>query len=389
MSQTPEKLTARQIRECFSRDYRQARDRFLQASRQQGAELQAVTHPERGAHGEPLTMDVAIWGERTAPVAMVLSSGLHGIEGFFGSAVQLALLKQREEKRWPQSIRLVLVHALNPWGFSHLRRSDEQNIDCNRNFLPPDFFQNRGGEAVAEGIYPELNALLNPQREPRFVDGFYFQAWRMLQRHGHARLSQAIAGGQYDFPQGLFFGGAAPSWTVQQVNTHWEDWIGSSERVLHFDLHTGLGRRGTGKCLINGQVSAADVAWLQSCLGEDAVEQMGKLSPAETPQNSAESVVPYVTRGDWGSWCQQRFGAERYLYGCLEFGTFPAIRILKNLRLENQAQHYSSPADPRRARSKRRLKRMFCPQGFGWKRKVVTEALQWMQAVREQASAGK
>jgi hypothetical protein len=31
-------------------------------------------------------------------------------------------------------VNVVALHALNPWGFSHLSRTDEANIDLNRNF---------------------------------------------------------------------------------------------------------------------------------------------------------------------------------------------------------------------------------------------------------------
>ena len=361
-------LTGPQIRRCFSRTYQQARERFVEATQQQRGSLLSLTHPERGALGEPLTLDVATWGDPSAPVTLVLSSGLHGIEGFFGSAVQLALLQQLATHPWPHAMRLVLVHALNPWGFSHLRRVDEQNIDCNRNFLLTDAPPVSSAELEARQLYAELNSFLNPERGPRFVDGFFLQAWKLLRRHGHSRLSQAIAAGQSDFPEGLFYSGHQPGWTVQQIEQHWPEWIGSAERIIHFDLHTGLGRRGQGACLLNADVSPEHLRLLQNALGAEHLEQPASAAaPPESASSdnsttddstAAPAVVPYQTRGDWGTWCLQRFGAERYCYGCLEFGTFPAIRVLKNLRLENQAQHFSSPAAPRRARCKRRLSRI-------------------------------
>ncbi len=60
--------------------------------------------------------------------------GLHGVEGFFGSAVQLACLEHWLSAEAP-SVKYVFLHGLNPYGFAWRRRFDENNVDPNRNFL--------------------------------------------------------------------------------------------------------------------------------------------------------------------------------------------------------------------------------------------------------------
>ncbi len=49
-----------------------------------------------------------------------MSSGLHGVEGYFGSAVQLAWLHGVRAGciRIPSGTAVVLVHAVNPHGFA-------------------------------------------------------------------------------------------------------------------------------------------------------------------------------------------------------------------------------------------------------------------------------
>ncbi len=65
----------------------------------------------------------------------IISSGTHGPEGFSGSACQLALLNDELSRRASErGIALLLIHAVNPFGFSHLKRTNEDNIDLNRNF---------------------------------------------------------------------------------------------------------------------------------------------------------------------------------------------------------------------------------------------------------------
>ena len=78
------------------------------------------------------TIDVAVLGSDAAP-AIVVSSGLHGVEGFLGSAIQLAMLEELKADT-AKNIRWVFIHAINPFGFAQIRRFNEDNVDLNRNF---------------------------------------------------------------------------------------------------------------------------------------------------------------------------------------------------------------------------------------------------------------
>src|SRR5215831_12834065 len=120
----------------FSSDYRTARERFLRAAEQRRAALTAYAIEPRGARGEELSVDVAYVGPRDPGVLLVVSSGLHGVEGFAGSAIQHQLLTaQLDGLALPRAAGLLLVHALNPFGFATLRRVNESNVDLHRNFL--------------------------------------------------------------------------------------------------------------------------------------------------------------------------------------------------------------------------------------------------------------
>src|SRR4051812_28497703 len=76
----------------FSPDYASARDRFRVAAASAGGRLEAHPIEARGRGGMELTVDAARLGPADADRLHVVSSGLHGVEGFFGSAVQLAWL---------------------------------------------------------------------------------------------------------------------------------------------------------------------------------------------------------------------------------------------------------------------------------------------------------
>ncbi len=53
---------------------------------------------------------------------VLITTGLHGVEGFVGSAMLDLFIKEYADKLDPESTGLKLVHALNPWGMANLRR---------------------------------------------------------------------------------------------------------------------------------------------------------------------------------------------------------------------------------------------------------------------------
>ncbi len=230
---------------AFSPDYVTARTRFRRAAARLGWELES--HPVAVAHpaGEELTIDVALSPGYASGRALVISCGLHGVEGFFGSAIQLGVLEQWAERGEPPA-RCVFLHGLNPYGFARLRRFNEDNVDPNRNFL-------LDGEAYggSPAGYAELNWLLNPEHPPRRWDAFAIRALLARARLGMPALKQAVVGGQFEFPRGIYFGGSGPSRTTRILTKHLGRWLEGCEDVVHLDFHSGLGRWGTYKLLID------------------------------------------------------------------------------------------------------------------------------------------
>ena len=123
------------ITKLFSSDYSEARVKFLAACDAASVPVEHFRNPETGPNGEPLYTDVAVLGPNDAERVLLLCSGTHGVEGFAGSAIQTGLLSEEITARLPDGVRLVMIHALNPFGFAHLRRVNEDNVDLNRNFV--------------------------------------------------------------------------------------------------------------------------------------------------------------------------------------------------------------------------------------------------------------
>ena len=115
---------------AFSGNFVQARQRFLAAAGDCGIATLAFPISAQGAQGEDLSMDVAVVGDKDPQNIILLTSGIHGVEGFLGSAVQTAWLQKVGSNQMPLGrTAVVLVHALNPYGFSWIRRANENNVD--------------------------------------------------------------------------------------------------------------------------------------------------------------------------------------------------------------------------------------------------------------------
>ena len=347
----------RHVREThFSTTYTQARHRFRHAAEAAGAAVHS--YPVNVRDRDDLTVDVAVIGPDTAP-AVVTSSAVHGIEGFFGSAVQLGLLDQLRQPPVEPRVRHVLIHGVNPYGFDRLRRFNEENVDLNRNFL-------RNGAAFngASDGYAHLNKFLNPESPPSRMDLFRLRAVWHICRHGLQPLKQAVAGGQYDYPKGIFFGGHRPSQSAQIVFEHCDAWIGKSEPVAHIDFHTGLGPFGTYKLLLEEEADEAAHAWYTETFGPEHVE------PADDPHATA-----YPVTGVFGAWLQDHFSDRTYRFVAAEFGTYSIIRVLEAVRSENRAHHFGAKESAIYQSAKAELLECFCPKDKRWRRQAVASGL--------------
>src|SRR5271156_1690440 len=112
----------KQVPAAFSRDFAEARKKFLAACAKVGIDPQSIEHPLTGPNGETLATDVALIGPSDAANLLVLISGTHGVEGLAGSGCQLAWLASADAAALPADTAVLLVHLINPWGCAWRRR---------------------------------------------------------------------------------------------------------------------------------------------------------------------------------------------------------------------------------------------------------------------------
>jgi len=344
---------------AFPPDYPTARTRFRAAATRLGWRQEAHPIAGTGPNGEELTIDAAISPHPDAGKVLVVSGGLHGAEGPFGSAVQLAALERFATSPPPAGVRYVFVHALNPWGYAHGRRVDADNVDPNRNFLLPGE-EYRGS---ADG-YHHFNTLLNPRSPPGRFDLFVPRAWLSVLRYGVPALRQALAGGQYDYPKGVFFGGHRPTATHLAMRDRLGGWLGPAADVVHLDFHTGLGKWAGYKLLLDAPVSARQLDRMDRWFGPGTHEED---DPAKTS---------YLPRGGFGPSCVAQKFAPEYLYMVAEFGTYGNIPMLAGMRAENRAAHWGKPGDRFTERARARLRELFVPPSPEWRKRVLAQGVE-------------
>lgn len=297
--------------------YAESRDWFLAAATDASARITTHPHPLTGPDGGTLAIDTAEWGPPGASEVTLVVSGTHGIEGFCGSALQSRWTTAHGDllrSGLPDDRRLVLVHALNPFGFAWSRRVNEENVDLNRNFVdwrvePP---HNDGYDALAELLVPGTWDAATQQRTSEALLGFAADL-------GVVGLQQAITAGQYRHPTGVFYGGDGPTWSNAWLTQWFAQRLRACERLCIIDLHSGLGAWGEGEYIVHHPS------------GHPAFERASALWPTVASSADGESVSVLLS-GDWLDHVESLVPNVEITSAALEFGTIDPISVLQALR---------------------------------------------------------
>ncbi len=351
------------MHEYFSTDYLSARQRFLTAAQGAGAELTTFRCPAKGPAGEELYTDVARLGASTAERILVVMSGVHGVEGFAGSAIQTSLMLQGVGRLLPTGLALLVIHAINPFGFAHLRRVNEDNVDLNRNFV--DFSQ----LPLLNAEYDRLANVIAPQKLGVMSDAAL--TWRLAGYrlcHGQAALQKAVTCGQYAYPAGLFYGGDQPTWSNRTLRAILAEHLDRAASVAVIDLHTGLGPRGYGEIIIGDPPGSTAFARARDWWGERVRSTAAGESVSShlngTVRNAFKEIVPETDLVAAG----------------LEFGTLPAMTVFRAMRVENWLYHQGSSGHPQAESITRAFLQAFSPDDLNWQREVLRQGREVVMA---------
>lgn len=349
MSQTPD---------GFAQRYLEAREKFLGAAEAARLSQHAHRHPMLGVDGEILAMDLALAGPADARSLLMVTSACHGVEGFCGSGVQVAMLRNAPllQEAAAAGVAILFVHALNPYGFSWWRRTTHENVDLNRNFV--DFHQ----PLPANPDYDELAHLIVPPTWPP-SETVRDTLDRFVAQHGFAKLQAIVSHGQFQHPQGLFFGGHDPTWSHQTLRHVLQEHGRRCQRLGWIDLHTGLGPAGHGELIFAGPDDAAAIARAKAWWG-----------PEVTSIYDGSSTSAKLTGMCWLAVAQECPQAH-YTGVALEFGTEPIETMLDALRADQWLENHPETDQATRRGIKQSMRDAFYTDTDHWKELVVDQGL--------------
>ncbi|WP_019565030.1 DUF2817 domain-containing protein [Agrobacterium sp. 10MFCol1.1] len=353
--------------ELYSVDYNLLRQRFLSAARRSNAALFEYKHPLHGPGGEHLFTDVAYLGERNASKKLVILSGTHGVEGQFGSACQAEWLAANNPLPLPPDTAVVMIHLINPWGTAWSRRVNEDNVDLNRNFVDWKRAVPRN-----ERYAPLHNAFVcaewdGPDRDR--ADQLLRDAKAAL--NGHAGIAAIIEAGQYDFPDGLFYGGNGPTWSNRTLNDILSTFVSGASDVVVFDLHTGAGPYGYPALLSVAEEDHAGLEWGRKTYGHAlAVVMTGK--GATTDTGIAATATGYVS----AAVCKS-LPESRVLPLVIECGTLEGPVVMDAVQADNWLHLFGNIESPLGQKIKKTLRTAFIPDDPEWQQNCLGTSLRY------------
>jgi hypothetical protein len=284
------------------------------------------------------------------------------VEGFCGSGVQLACLALAEFQQDLQgkSVAIMYLHALNPYGFSHISRCTQENIDLNRNFLgintlPPD---NHG--------YRMLHQLLVLRHWPPSE----FERESMLSALSELDMSAVKAmleRGQYHFPDGLFYGGQQACWSNGALREVLRTYCRERKTIAWIDIHSGLGEYGNCERAIFARQDSATVARANAWWNSTGDQNIASDEQGTSLSSVCDGLMYNVIYEECPS--------VEYAGITLEFGTVSLLEVLAALQAEQwKRSQRELPTSIRNAIDEQIMQAFFC-DALDWKLQVLQSSI--------------
>jgi hypothetical protein len=322
----------------FSETYLEAREKFRCAATALG-EIWHVKQQSLMVKDPDYTMDVAIVKGTGSKGVLIHTSGVHGVEGYCGSAIQTSLLHRFVYSGERPATTIVFVHAVNPYGMAHYRRFNENNVDLNRNALTPEGWEEvlaRDPNITGYEDFKDIFVAAEPPTRYFAYFEFWFRAAYLIARYGTRHMKAASVTATYQRENGIFFGGRElqPSHVI--LSKFLRDNFGHvpGEEVCWIDVHTGLGPKGADVLLCD----AGDFKKVQAAYpGADV--QCPDMDNADGSQAAGYELVRGVIKGGEGTFYQLPFKKSQghALIVTQEFGTYAPFIIARAMILENRA----------------------------------------------------
>ena len=300
---------------------------------------------------------------------IVLTTGVHGMEGFIGSVMLDVFFQEIYPTLNTKNTGVLVVANVNPYGMKYLRRYNENNVDLNRNFI----LDWENFDLASNQEYPKVKSFLQPEGKIGnglwHEVGFYLSLGKTAITDGAGTISDALLTGQYEYPQGVYYGGTGDQASTVYLKDVFSQCLDSEyENIVHMDIHSGYGPR-YNMVIFNSVFEAMTEAESQAAFGYDYIIA-----------HDSESF--YATTGDTTDFfyrLAEQKQADADLYStCFEFGTigdafFDTILSLKYTVDENRNHWYPTSNTTAQQIVHENYMELYYPTETAWREKTVAD----------------
>lgn len=317
-----------------------------------------------------LTLDYFYLPAKTKKKLVIITSGTHGPEGFAGSALQLQFLDKTISEIDQSTSGILLIHAHNPWGFKHVVRGTQNNVNLNRNYdLDASLFQTKNIS------YEKIKHLLELDGKAKsFSFPFVPLIGEMLFSKGVTlqSLTEAIGKGQYTSKKGINFGGRRFEPQVLFLTDLLNNVTPPYSQIFNIDLHTGLGEKGVLHIMSKDNMNQKSHAKFKRIFLDSEKEFYSHTPPG------AKGF--YEIKGDYSKLVSLINPQKEKViinitaeFGTVGKGLYGKVKTINALILENQGRFngYNSLEDEKKI--KRNYKEIFYPDDSDWEKDVLTK----------------
>jgi len=354
----------------FQESYVDCRSQFLDQANKIKADYAGVQITALKVESQvdsDLTIDYCyIPAQKSYERLLILTSAVHGVEGYVGSAIQQMFLNELVKEIDMDDMGVLIIHGINPYGFKYKRRVSENNVDLNRNCsTDPALYS-----SVNEG-YKALNIFLNQKTKVNLTrfDNIFFQvtAIQKIIKYGMSSLRQAVLQGQYQFEKGVYFGGKALEPPVLAVTPLIQKIAQPYKMVFDIDLHTGYGANGTLHLFPDPLKDPEKKAKIENIFSGTRIDW-------------GDTDDFYTVTGSFTSYVGQIIPEKYYMTMTFEFGTLDTqskmgiIKALHNVMIENQGVQNGYQTEKDETGVKSRYVEGYYPSSEAWRSKAINDA---------------
>ena len=302
---------------------------------------------------------------------IVLTTGVHGMEGYIGDVMLDVFFEEIYPELNRENTGVLVVANVNPYGMKNYRRYNENNVDLNRNFiLDWDTF-----DLSSNKEYPKVEKFLGPTGKMGNAlwheAGFYLSLGKTAVTDGADTISDALLTGQYEYPQGVYYGGNGDEASTVYLKDVFARCLDSDyENIVHIDLHSGYGPR-YNMVIFNSVYETMNEAESVEAFGYDYVI-------------AYDSESFYATTGDTTDFfyrlADKKQAAAEVYSTCFEFGTigdafFDTILSLKYTVDENRNHWYPTDNATTAEVVRQNYLELYYPTETAWREKTVEDFL--------------